>query len=120
MSKQQPEGLIVLLDDRRNFRPGYRDGAVVLRSVAQAEDFFETIRASEESVAELWLDFVLAHGESTDEALRTVPGYLIQRAIFHSSAWMAHDLVEHALKKRGFSGRLEHLWDAFTDAKPFV
>lgn len=117
---QQPGGLIVLLDDRRDFRPGFRDGAVVVRSVAEAELFFAAIRRSGQHVAELWLDFMLSGTESTDEALRTVPGELIDRAIFHSDAWMAHGLVEHSLQKHGFQGHLEHIWDAFTDAKPFL
>jgi len=109
----QSSSLVILFDDERSFVPGFRDGAIVLRSVREAVSYFEELRESGQRVSELWLDFVLKGTESTDEALSSFPGELLDRAIFHSSAWEAHGIIAGKLRHSGFSGALEQLWDAY-------
>lgn len=105
-------GLIVLFDDERSFVPGFRDDAVVIRRWDEALEYFAGLKATGQRISELWLDFVLRPG-STSDGLVGFPGELLDRAIFHSSAWDAHGLLEHNLRRSGYSGKLEKLWDAY-------
>jgi len=108
----QTEPLVVLFDDERSFVPGFRDGAVVIRRWDEALEYFAGLKASGKRISELWLDFVL-HPGTTLEGLQNFPGEILDRAIFHSSAWDAHGLVEDLLRRGGYSGELEQLWDAY-------
>lgn len=100
------EGLVVLFDDERSFIPGFRDKAVVLRSIHDASAFFDEVRASDKVISELWLDFVIHSGNVT-EAMRHLPGELVERAFYHSSSIAGKGLVEFWLKRQGFTGELE-------------
>jgi hypothetical protein len=93
---------IVLFDDERSFIPGFRDSALVVRTVQEAEELFSTLTA----IDELWLDYVLTPGDTT-EALHALKGVEVKRVIFHSSAWMARDLVEYHLAKAGIATPVE-------------
>lgn len=100
------EGLVVLFDDERSFIPGFRDNAVVLRTIPEAADFFEEVRDGDKIISELWLDFVIHSGNVT-EALRHLPGEAVESAFYHSSAIAGKALVEFWLKRQGFTGELE-------------
>lgn len=93
---------IVLFDDERSFVPGFRDDAVVLRTVEEAEAFFESTSV----IDELWLDFVLRPGDTTD-ALHALAGVDVKKIYFHSSAFAAKGLVELHLAKVGVTARVE-------------
>lgn len=93
---------IILFDDERSFRPGFRDEAVVVRTVFDAEVLFPTLT----TIDELWLDYVLSPGDTT-EALHALAGVEVKRVFFHSSAYSARGLVEHYLKKYGVLTEVE-------------
>lgn len=93
---------IVLFDDERSFKPGFRDDAIVVRTVTEAEELFAKL----DVIDELWLDYVLSPGDTT-EALHALEGTEIKKIIFHSSAWMARELVEWRLKKAGITVEIE-------------
>ena len=114
-----PAGLVVFFDDERSFKPGFRDDAVVIRSLAQAEPYFAEIRESGQRIAELWLDFVLNPG-SVDQALYDFPGELVDRVIYHSSSGGGQRLVAVLLREAGFTGEVEPLWQAFPNQSLFV
>lgn len=100
------EPLVVLFDDERRFISGFRDGAIVLRTVAEARRFFDYLKLTKHPVSELWLDFVIGRGNVT-EALSDLPGELVERAFYHSSGIAGRSLVETWLKRQGFTGELE-------------
>ena len=116
-NSSQTEPLVVLFDDERSFVPGFRDNAVVIRRWDEALEYFAGLKASGQRISELWLDYVLRPGTTTD-GLIDFPGELLDRAIFHSSAWGAHGLVEGDLREGGYSGKLEQLWEAYPDTPP--
>lgn len=93
---------IVLFDDERSFVPGFRDDALVVRSVYDAEQIFPTLKV----IDELWLDFVLFPG-STVDALHLLAHAEIKKAIFHSSSLGARSLIESKLRSIGFEGKLD-------------
>lgn len=95
--------ITVLFDDERSFIRGYRDEALVVRSVAEAEALFSTLQ----EIDELWLDFILSFGEDTTEALHALQGVTVKRVIFHSSAWEARELVRMKLKRFGVTCEME-------------
>lgn len=86
--------VVILFDDERNFLPGFRDDALVVRTQQEAEALFPTLPV----IDELWLDYVLRWGDTT-EALHALKGVEVKRIIFHSSAFAARSLVEHHLQK---------------------
>lgn len=114
----QTTGLIILFDDERSFQPGFRDGALTLRTVKQARNFFEGLKGGEQRISELWLDFVLNPGNSY-EALYSFPGELLDRAIYHSRASGGHSLLATFLQESGFEGTLELPELAFPGADIF-
>jgi hypothetical protein len=93
---------IVLFDDERSFKPGVHDDALVVRTVRDAEALFPTL----EAIDELWLDFVLSPGDTT-EALHALAGVKVNRVIFHSSAFAARSLIEYHLRKNGIMVNVE-------------
>lgn len=93
---------VVLFDDERSFVPGFRDDAVVLRTVEDAEEFF----SNAEVIDELWLDFVLRPGDTTD-AIHALAGVEVKKIYFHSSAWAAKGLVELNLARVGVTTPVE-------------
>jgi len=93
---------VVLFDDERSFVPGFRDNAVILRTVEEAEEFF----SNAEVIDELWLDFVLRPGDTTD-ALHALAGVDVKKIYFHSSAFAAKGLVELHLARAGVSTPVE-------------
>ena len=99
-------GLIVLFDDERSFKSGFRDDAVVLRTVHAAEEFFESMKETGVVVDELWLDYVLSPG-STVDALPKLPGGQVKNVYYHSSAFAAFDLVTYALRTAGYEGEVD-------------
>jgi len=112
-----PQGLVILFDDEREFVPGFRDDAVIVRSVDEAKELFDELKINPQPVAELWLDYVLKGWESTDQALSDLPGGLVERVIYCSSSSSAFGLLETILKEdTGFSGELEHGWMVFPKA----
>lgn len=96
--------LVVLFDDERTFKPGFRDDAVVLRTVTEAVEFFQNLEPR--VIDELWLDYVLFPGDTT-EALHALAGVDVKKVYFHSSAFAARDLVEIYLKRAGIETPLE-------------
>ncbi len=97
--------VIVLFDDERSFVDGFRENVTILRTVSEAEDFFSNY---EGDIDELWLDFVLTPGDTT-EGIRALNGRPInvRKAYFHSSAYAARSLVEAFLKRAGVTVPLE-------------
>lgn len=111
-----PQGLVILFDDEREFVPGFRDDAIIVRTAEEARELFDELKVNPQPVAELWLDYVLRQG-STDEALSDLPGHLVERVIYCSSSSSAFGLLAMILKKdTGFSGEMEHGWTAFPKA----
>jgi len=96
--------LVVLFDDERSFLPGFRDEATVVRTVDEAKELFASL--SGETIDELWLDFVLSPGSTTD-ALPALAGVKATKILFHSSAYAAKELVEHYLKQAGIETPVE-------------
>lgn len=94
--------ITVLFDDERSFVPGFRDDAIVIRSVFEAEELLPVM----DVIDELWLDFVLSPGDTT-EALHALKGVSVKRIIFHSSAFQARELVELKLKLVGITTEVE-------------
>lgn len=88
--------LTVLFDDERSFNPGFRDDAVILRTVHEATEFFANHKG--QVIDELWLDYVLSPGDTT-EALHALKGVDVKEIYFHSSAYAARGLVEFHLGK---------------------
>ncbi len=119
-SAQKP--LVVLFDDERSFAPGFRDDAVVIRSLAEAEVYFAELIESGQRVSELWLDFVLSPG-SVDQMFwkfsYDFPGQLVDRALYQSDANSGHGLIAECLKESGFAGKLERPAEAFPGEKIF-
>lgn len=95
---------IVLFDDERHFVAGFRDEAIVVRTVVEAEALFSSLKG--ETIDELWLDYVLMPGDTT-EAFHALEGVTVKRIIFHSSAYAARDLVEYYLQKAGITTAVE-------------
>lgn len=93
---------VVLFDDERSFVAGFRDQAIIVKSVYQAEELFPTLKV----IDELWLDFVLSPG-STIDAFHALSGVEVKRVIFHSSAYMARSLVESNLQRFGINAEVE-------------
>lgn len=114
-----PSGLVILFDDERSFVPGFRDDAVVIRTKYEAESYFTELKEKGERIAELWLDFVLSPG-SVDEVLDFFPGELVDRVIYHSSAYGGYSLIAGILKDVGFTGELEWPTDNFSGQQLFV
>lgn len=94
--------IVVLFDDERRFKPGFRDDAIVLRTVSEAEEAFSKL----EVIDELWLDFVLSPG-STIDAFHSLKGIVVKKIIFHSSAYMARELVKLSLQRYGVYTEVE-------------
>lgn len=111
--------LVILFDDERSFVPGFRDEAIVLRTVKEAIYFFEELKTSGQRITELWFDFVLRPG-STYEALYDFPGELLDRAIYHSSSGGGKRIIDKMLEEAGWTGELEHVDTAFYNQKIFV
>lgn len=108
-------GTVVLFDDERSFIPGFRDDAVVIRTLVEAEKYFAELRESGDRIAELWLDFVLSPG-STDQIFYAgfdFPGDLVDRVIYQSSAIGGFGLIKELLQESGFQGELEWPTDNF-------
>lgn len=95
---------VVLFDDERSFVAGFRDEATVVRDVPAAVELFKSLKG--ETIHELWLDFVLVWGDTT-EALHALEGVNVEKIIFHSSAFAARDLVEYHLKKAGITTEVD-------------
>lgn len=95
---------VVLFDDERCFVDGFRDDATVVRDVTSAEELFKSLKG--ESIDELWLDYVLSPGDTT-EAFHALEGVTVHKIIFHSSAFAARGLVEHHLHKAGITTEVE-------------
>lgn len=93
---------VVLFDDERSFVPGFRDDAIVVRTVQEAEELFPTLSV----IDELWLDYVLFPGATT-EAIHALQGVEVRKVIFHSSAYAARGLVEYHLAKAGISTEVD-------------
>jgi len=91
---------VVLFDDERSFVSGFRDDAIVVRTVHEAEDLFRKFGEDNQVVDELWLDYVLSPGDTT-EALHALEGVTVKTVFFHSSAFAARSLVEFHLKRAG-------------------
>ena len=119
MADTKPNGLVILFDDERSFVPGFRDDAVVIRTKHEAESYFAELKEKGEPISELWLDFVLSPG-SVDEVLDYFPGELVERVIYHSSAYGGYSLIAGILKDVGFTGRLEWPTDNFCGQQIFV
>lgn len=96
--------VVVLFDDERSFQAGFRDDALVARSVEEAVELFKSLKGK--IIDELWLDYVLSPGATTD-ALYALDGVTVNAAYFHSTAYMALELVEVYLKKAGIDTSLE-------------
>ena len=96
--------LVVLFDDERSFLPGFRDDAVVIRFVGEAEEYFASLAG--ETIDELWLDYVLRPGDTT-EALHALKGVTVNKILFHSSAYAAKELVEYYLARAGIETPVE-------------
>lgn len=106
---------VVLFDDEREFRPGFCDDAIVVRTVADAEELFEKLSV----IDELWLDYVLRPGDTT-EALHALKGVEVKRIIFHSSAFAARGLVEAHLQSAGIHTEVELINDKSMLLNPYV
>jgi len=94
--------ITVLFDDERSFVPGFRDDAIVVRTVFEAEALFERL----DHIDELWLDFVLSPGDTT-EAIHALSGVQVDKVVFHSSAYAAKSLVEGRLQAVGVTAEVE-------------
>lgn len=115
----QPSGLVILFDDERSFVPGFRDNAVVVRTKFEAERYFTELKEKGDRISELWLDFVLSPG-SVDEVLDFFPGDLVDRVIYHSSAYGGYSLIESILRDVGYQGELEWPTDNFCGQQIFT
>lgn len=85
---------VILFDDERSFKPGFRDNAIVLRTVFEAEQFFENNKGL--VVDELWLDYVLHPGD-TSEAIHAFEGVTFKKIFFHSTAFGAIPIIRWKL-----------------------
>lgn len=119
MTTSNSTPLVILFDDERNFQPGFRDDAVVLRTVKEAVAYFDGLKETGQRISELWLDFVLNPG-STYEALYNFPGELLDRALYQSSATGGKRLIEQMLQDAGFQGELELPAQAFPNEQLFL
>lgn len=106
-SNDSQERLVVLFDDNKEFTAGYSDNAVVLKTVADARAFFEQLQVTRQTVAELWLDFVIGDEENVTDAFSVLPVELVERVFYHSNSFVTRFLVESRLKDQGFVGELE-------------
>lgn len=122
MTANTEQPLVVLFDDERSFTPGFRDDAVVIRSLAEAEVYFADLIESGQRISELWLDFVLSPG-SVDQMFwkfsYDFPGQLVDRALYQSDASSGHGLIAECLEESGFTGKLERPAEAFPGVKIF-
>lgn len=103
---------VVLFDDERSFKPGFRDNAIVARTVGEAVSLFESLRGK--VIDELWLDYNLSPGDTT-EALHSLKDVRVREVFFHSSAYAAKSLVEYHLTKAGVTTPVE-----ISDRRMFV
>ena len=97
---------VVLFDDERSFADGFRDGHILVRTVGQAERLFSELREQQRPIDELWLDFVLSPGDTT-EAFHALEGVEVRKIIFHSTAFGARELVEIKLRRVGITLELD-------------
>lgn len=103
----------VLIDDERNFLPGFRDDAIIFRSVHEAVDGFRELN----SIDELWLDFNLKYCESVFDLLTELKNEKIslenvKKVFLHSSSASGDSLLILGLGLVGVpESRVERIWD---------
>lgn len=107
---------ILLIDDTRSFKPGFRDDAIVARS---SEDGIEVLK-NHAVFEEVWLDFVLAGMDDITNVLRWMRDYKregntlpeVKKFFYHSSGASGDSLVFMMLENAGYSPDIvERVWN---------